>query len=70
MTRPTPPPVPSGDPPPLLTVRTAVVLLIALIVGVGVGVLTYVAGRHPAEAALAGIGAAGVTAVACHGLIG
>lgn len=70
MTPPTTSPTPSGDRPPLLNVRTAVILLIAFIVGVTIGLLAYAAERHPAEAVLAGLGSAGAAAVACHSLIG
>jgi len=71
VTPPTTSPTPSSDrPSPLLNVRTAVILLIAFIVGVTIGLLTYAAGRHPAEAVLAGLGSTGAAAVGCHRLIG
>lgn len=63
-------PSPSDDRPPLLSVHTALVLLIALLVGLAVGMLMYAAGRHPAEAVVAGIGSSAAAGLACHKLIG
>ncbi|MFC6093920.1 hypothetical protein [Saccharothrix lopnurensis] len=41
----------------LLTPRGALILLLAVLVGIGAGVLAAMAGRHPAEAVLAGVAA-------------
>jgi hypothetical protein len=42
---------------PLLTQRAAVIFAIAVAIGVGAGVLAYLAGMRPAEAILTGGGA-------------
>ena len=49
-----------GDDPestPLLGLRSAMILTLAVLVGIGAGVLITLAGRHPAEAILYGVGA-------------
>ena len=53
--------------PPLLTTRTAVVLLLGLVCGASAGVLTYLAGDDNAAAAvLAGLAAFGAAAAFFH----
>lgn len=47
---------------PLLSQHAALVLLIAVLVGTGAGILTYLAGNPPADAVLAGGAAFGATA--------
>ncbi|SFR03631.1 hypothetical protein SAMN04488564_102360 [Lentzea waywayandensis] len=42
---------------PLLSQRATLILLLAMLTGVGAAVLMAWAGRHPAEAALVGVGA-------------
>jgi hypothetical protein len=60
----------SGEPPtPLLSTRTALVLLLALITGAATTTLTLLAGRHPAEAVLAGLAATGAAVTCFHNLI-
>lgn len=62
-----PPPSTSTD--PLLTVRAAVVLLLAVIVGVAVGVLTYLVQDSVPAGLLAGLAAIGATTVSAATLI-
>jgi hypothetical protein len=59
----------SEPPPPLLSTRTALVLLLALITGAIAATLTLLAGRSPAEAALAGLAATGASVTCFHKLI-
>jgi hypothetical protein len=54
---------------PLLSARTALVLLIAVLVGIGAGVLTVLGGHHGFEAILVGIGALGAATKFFHWLI-
>lgn len=61
---------PSNTPPPLLTVRAAVVLLVGLVLGTIVGVLTFVASQNIATAALGGLAAAGPAVAFLHKAIG
>lgn len=49
----------SSPKPPLLTLRTMVLLLVAIAVGAGAGILTYLSGQHPAAAIIAGTGTFG-----------
>jgi hypothetical protein len=57
------------EPEPLLPARTALVLLMAVLIGIGAGVLTAL-GRHPAfEAVLVGLGALGAATKFFHWLI-
>ncbi|MEU8717930.1 hypothetical protein [Streptomyces sp. NPDC048663] len=63
-----PAPTPQG-PPPFMTVRTAVVLLIAVLIGLVVGGLTFLSGGAAAAAVLAGLTAAGVSTPVVHTLI-
>ncbi|MFF5924163.1 hypothetical protein ACFY8C_38435 [Streptomyces flavochromogenes] len=55
---------------PLLSLRAAVVLTIAALVGIGVGVLTGAAGSGTAAAVLAGCTACGVSALGLNKVIG
>ncbi|MGH3930093.1 MAG: hypothetical protein ACRDTF_08970 [Pseudonocardiaceae bacterium] len=54
---------------PLLSIRTTLVLLLALLSGAGVVALTVLANRHPAEAALAGLAATAAGVKFFHDLI-
>jgi hypothetical protein len=54
---------------PLLPARTALVLLMAVLVGIGAGVLTALAGHPGFEAALVGVGALGGATKFFHWLI-
>ncbi|MEU4421075.1 hypothetical protein AB0F81_10635 [Actinoplanes sp. NPDC024001] len=56
-------------PDPLLTVRTAVVLLLALVVGVLAGALSYLTDGSVPAAVLWGGGAAGAALMLFHTLI-
>lgn len=56
-------------PEPLLSVRSTVVLLMAVLVGVGAGVLASLAGQPVPAAALVGGGAAGAALALFHALI-
>jgi hypothetical protein len=60
---------PNPDRPPLLTLRAAVVLLLAALAGIGSGILIGLTGTHPAQAVLSGIVAAGGTAAFFHNAI-
>lgn len=55
---------------PLLTVRGALVLLLAVLAGVVIGVLTALAGAPVAAAVLAGCGAFGAALPVCQSSIG
>lgn len=57
-------PHPEDDPGggPLLTPRAALVLLLAVLAGLGAGVLAVWSGRHPAEAVGIGVAAAAAAA--------
>ncbi|MFD8703750.1 hypothetical protein ACFV1W_14180 [Kitasatospora sp. NPDC059648] len=57
-------------PPPLLTVRTTLVLLAAAFIGLVAGGLTFLGGGPAASAVLAGLAASGVSVPALHKLIG
>ena len=59
-----------SPPGPLLTVRTAVVLLLALVVGLLAGALSYLSNRSVPVAALVGGGASGGALVLFHTIIG
>ncbi|MEV0678234.1 hypothetical protein AB0I60_17135 [Actinosynnema sp. NPDC050436] len=52
--------------PPLLSTRTALVLLLGLVCGAGAGVLTHLAGNNAATALLAGLAAAGAAVAFFH----
>ncbi|WP_445283697.1 hypothetical protein [Streptomyces sp. DSM 118148] len=62
-------PRPQG-PAPFLTIHTAVVLLIAVVIGMVVGGLTFLSGGAVAAAVLAGLTAAGVSIPVLRTLIG
>ncbi|AEY85287.1 hypothetical protein SHJG_0005 [Streptomyces hygroscopicus subsp. jinggangensis 5008] len=64
-----PVPTPQG-PAPFLTIHTAVVLLIAVVIGLVVGGLTFLSGGAVAAAVLAGLTAAGVSVPVLRSLIG
>lgn len=53
----------------LLSLRAAVILLFAVLIGTAVGALTYVGGKELALAVLAGAGAVGAAAVGLDKLI-
>lgn len=55
---------------PLLSLRTALILLLAALVGLGAGALGVWAGRHIAEALLLGLGAVAGAAAFFNWLIG
>jgi hypothetical protein len=55
--------------PPLFTLRTLVILSVSLLVGLGIGSLTYVSKRNVADAVLAGVTAFGASLVAMHQLV-
>jgi hypothetical protein len=56
-------------PPPLLGVRTAVILVAGLIFGTIVGVLTALSGQSSALAVVVGLGAAGATIMGLHKVV-
>jgi hypothetical protein len=55
--------------PPLFALRTLVILIVATLVGLGAGWLTYLGSPHPAAAVLAGFGAFGACLVGLHQLV-
>lgn len=54
----------------VLTVRAALLLALAALTGIGVGVLTYVQTRQPAQAVIAGVTSAGASIAVFDRLIG
>lgn len=64
----TPEPAPAGK-SALLSQRTALILFIAVVSGIGVGVLTFFAEKSLPKAALAGVIAVGGCTVGLHNLI-
>lgn len=64
-----PVPTPQG-PAPFLTIHTAVVLLIAVVIGLVVGGLTFLSGGAVAAVVLAGLTAAGISIPVLRSLIG
>ena len=64
----TPEPAPVGK-PALLSQRTALILFIAIVVGIGFGVLTFFAEKSYPKAVIAGVIAAGGCTVGLHSLI-
>lgn len=60
----------SQPPPPLLTVRTALVLVLGLLAGIIVGVLAAVAEHNVWAGALAGVLAVGAAVLGFHKIIG
>ena len=61
---------PSGGPQPPFSTRGALILLLAVCCGVGVGVLTVMNGQSMPAAVLAGLSAAGGSVIAFSTLIG
>ncbi|MEV7796931.1 hypothetical protein AB0O68_33975 [Streptomyces sp. NPDC087512] len=59
----------ASDSGPFLPLRTAVVLLTALVLGLVIGGLTALTGVHPATAVIAGLAAAGASTTALRTLI-
>jgi hypothetical protein len=60
----------SKSPGPLVDVRTAVVLMLALLVGIIAGVLSYLSGRDLAAATLVGGGATAGAMLLFHTVLG
>ncbi|HEY3713174.1 MAG TPA: hypothetical protein VGL39_01505 [Jatrophihabitantaceae bacterium] len=58
------------SPPPLLSPRAALVLALSILVGIGAGVLTRLAGAPSADAVITGVAATGVAVQLLNGLIG
>lgn len=58
------------SPGPLLSLRAAVILLTAVVIGCGAGVLAYLAGQPIASAILVGAGAAGAAIGLANATIG
>jgi len=61
---------PPGGPGPLLGVRAAVVFVVALVIGIAAGVLTYLAGDSVPAAVLAGAAATGTAVALFHRIVG
>ena len=59
----------TSSPDPLLTVRAAVILLLALVIGVLAGVLSYLTDHSVAGAVLWGGGAAGAALVLFNSIV-
>lgn len=59
----------SSTPRPLLSIRTALIFMIALVFGVIAGFLTVATGQPLSVAVLVGLGVAGSTIVGLHKLI-
>ena len=57
------------NPPPLLTQRSAIVLVVAVLVGVIFGCCTFMAYANPWTAVIAGLTAFGATAAGLHSLL-
>jgi hypothetical protein len=55
--------------PPLFTLRTLVILVVAALFGIAAGVLTYMGTKKLPEAVLAGGGAFGVCLLGLHQLV-
>ncbi|WP_343972711.1 MULTISPECIES: hypothetical protein [Kribbella] len=60
----------SNEPDPPFSLRTTVLMLLALVLGVSIGVLTYLAHQPVAAAIVAGMVAAGAAFAAAHRLVG
>jgi hypothetical protein len=69
VTSPPPPPPPAG-PGPLFPLRTALVLLFAVVVGAGAGGLTYLSTTSVTAAVLAGFAAFGAALALFDRMIG
>ena len=61
---------PADEPTPLLTVRATVILLLALLIGITAGLLTYLAQHSVPEAILTGGGATGAATALLNTIIG
>ncbi|MEU3650050.1 hypothetical protein AB0E59_42260 [Lentzea sp. NPDC034063] len=59
----------TGQQPEFISVRSALIVLYALVFGLVVGWLTLVAHGNPAVGVLTGLGAAGATLLAMHTLL-
>lgn len=59
----------SPDPTSLLSLRSAVVFALSMLVGIGAGLLTAQAGTHPAAAVVYGAGALAAAACFFNGVI-
>ncbi|MEU4584462.1 hypothetical protein AB0F92_20565 [Kitasatospora aureofaciens] len=70
MSSPTPTLPPQPDPAPFLTVRTAIILLMAAFIGLIVGGLTFLSGGPAAGAVLAGLTGAGASVLGLQKLVG
>jgi hypothetical protein len=55
--------------PPLFTVRTLVILVVATLVGIAIGILTYMGTKRAPGALLAGAGAFGACLIGLHQLV-
>ncbi|MEU0853523.1 hypothetical protein ABZ387_37290 [Streptomyces flaveolus] len=69
---PDPPSTPASAPaekPVLLSQRTTLILFIALVAGIGIGVLTFFVEKSYPKAVIAGIGTAALCAKGLHELI-
>ncbi|MCC3655847.1 MULTISPECIES: hypothetical protein [Streptomyces] len=62
-------PVPPPPEPPFITLHTAVVLLTAVLIGLIVGVLTFLSYFSASGAVLAGLGAVGLSVPVLRSLI-
>jgi hypothetical protein len=63
------PPPPHSEPGPFMPVRTALILLASVVIGVVTGGLTLLCGTHPAGAVLAGLTSVGASVPVLHALI-
>jgi hypothetical protein len=62
-------PVPPPPEPPFISMHTAVVLLTAIVIGLVVGGLTFLSEFSAPDAALAGLGAGGLSVPVLRSLI-
>ncbi len=60
----------NDNPAPLLSQRAALILFMAVVIGVSIGALTYSSERSLPKATLAGLLAAGASIAVLHSLIG
>ncbi|MFJ3791354.1 hypothetical protein [Kitasatospora sp. NPDC090091] len=70
MSSPAPTPQNQPGPAPFLTVRTAIILVAAVVIGLVVGGLTFLGGGPVAAAVLAGLTGSGASVLGLHQLIG
>lgn len=68
LTTPQTPPAQEG--PSLLGLRSALILIIGALIGAGAGILTHLAGTHPATAALTATGSFAATVLFLNTIIG